>query len=175
MTTTAAPPTAATTPSGAPDPAPPETLADLHRRLGGIPLERIRCQPPPGTATEDDVLLRTHGEKRLFELVEGVLVEKTMGIYEARLAAVLVNLLERFLEQNDLGFVFGADATMRLRPRLVRIPDVSFISWERFPNRRLPAERVPHVVPDLAVEVLPDFQLPVREWFERAECGRGRG
>src|SRR5260370_38969695 len=43
---------------------------------------------------------------------------------------------------------------MRLRPRRVRLPDVSFVSWERFPNRRLPAERVPALVPDLAVEVI---------------------
>jgi hypothetical protein len=58
----------------------PETLADLHQRLGGVPLERIRCQPAPGTATET---------------VEGG-------------------------------------------------------------------------------EVLPGFSLPIREWFERAERGRGR-
>src|SRR5262249_56542082 len=101
MTTTASSPTPAAA-EAAPEPAPPETLADLHRRLGGIPLERIRCQPPPGTATEEDVLLRPNGEKRLFELVDGVLVEKAMGFYEARLASVLVYLLERFLEGRDL-------------------------------------------------------------------------
>src|SRR5207248_1808023 len=115
MTTTAAPPTAATALTATPDAAPPETLADLHRLLGSIPLERIRCQPPPGTATEDDVLLRPNGEKRLFELVDGVLVEKAMGYYESRLATVLGYLLERFLEGRDLGVVSGADATMRLR------------------------------------------------------------
>ena len=88
MTTTTTPSTPATPPPAEPDPAPPETLADLHQRLGGVPLERIRCQPPPGTATEADVLLRPNGEKRLFELVDGVLVEKPMGLHEARLAAV---------------------------------------------------------------------------------------
>ncbi len=36
--------------------APPETVADLLDRLGRIPPERIRMQPPPGTATEADVL-----------------------------------------------------------------------------------------------------------------------
>ena len=38
--------------------APPDikTLADLQRRLGGIPLERIWFHPAPGTATEKDVL-----------------------------------------------------------------------------------------------------------------------
>src|SRR5438876_486092 len=98
MSTTTVPPGRATTPPADPGTAPPETLADLHRRLGGIPLERIRCQPPPGTAKEEDVLLRPNGEKRLFELVDGVLVEKPMGFYESRLAAVLIYLLEGFLE-----------------------------------------------------------------------------
>jgi hypothetical protein len=34
-----------------------ETLADLHERLGRVPLYRIRCHPAPGTATEADVLV----------------------------------------------------------------------------------------------------------------------
>ena len=33
-----------------------ETFADLHRRLGEVPLDRIRMKPAPGTATEEDLL-----------------------------------------------------------------------------------------------------------------------
>lgn len=130
------------------------TLADLHERLGRIPLHRIRCHPAPGTAAEADVLVHFHGEKRLCELVDGVLVEKPMGYYESRLAICLGTLLENFLEAHDLGIVLGADATLRLAPGLVRLPDVSFVSWEHFPNRELPDEPIPDLVPDLAVEVL---------------------
>lgn len=36
----------------------------------------------------------------------------------------------------------------------MRLPDVAFVSWDRLPNRRIPDEPVPNVVPDLAVEVL---------------------
>src|SRR5437879_4543891 len=57
--------------------APPvlETLADLLEKLGDVPLDRIRLQPPPGTATEEDVIAaRNAPERRLCELVEGVLV-----------------------------------------------------------------------------------------------------
>ncbi|MCC2670294.1 MAG: hypothetical protein K0Q72_2765, partial [Armatimonadetes bacterium] len=50
--------------------------------------------------------------------------------------------------------VMGADATLRLAPGLVRLPDVSFVSWARFPDRELPAEPVPDLAPDLAVEIL---------------------
>jgi len=50
--------------------------------------------------------------------------------------------------------VTGPDGTMRLAPRLVRIPDVAFTAWERFPDRRLPQRPIPDLAPDLAVEVL---------------------
>lgn len=135
-------------------PATIETLADLHTRLGGIPLKRIRFHPAPGTATEADVLPTPHGEKRLLELVDGVLVEKPMGFYESLLASVLLQFLGPFLAEHDLGIALGADATLRLAPGLVRMPDVSFISWDRFPNRQLPAEPIPDLAPDLAVEVI---------------------
>src|ERR1043166_8948325 len=100
--------------------APPgiETIADLLDRLG-VPPQRIRMHPAPGTATEADVLMRPNGEKRLFELVDGVLVEKPMGYYESLLAGILVGFLRVFLEQQDLGFLLLPDATLRLAPGLV--------------------------------------------------------
>jgi Uma2 family endonuclease len=134
--------------------APAETLADLVARLGHVPLERIRLHPAPGTATEADVLVRPGDEKRLCELVDGVLVEKPVGYYESLLAALLIRFLGRFLDEHDLGFVLGPDATLRLAAGLVRLPDVSFVSWAHFPDRRLPREPIPDLVPDLAVEVL---------------------
>ena len=50
--------------------------------LGGIPLDRILFHPPPGTATEQDVIDQ-EARSRLCELVEGVLVEKAMGYLES--------------------------------------------------------------------------------------------
>lgn len=131
-----------------------ETLADPLDRLGDVPLERIRLHPPPGTATEADVLARPDGQKHLRELVDGVLVERTTGYYESLLAALLIGFLRRYLEDHDLGIVLGEAGPLRLAPGLVRIPDVSFIAWERFPDRRLPAEPIPMLAPDLAVEIL---------------------
>src|SRR6266545_2576136 len=96
-----------------------ETLRDLLDRLGDVPLERIRSCPAPGTATEADVLIRLHGEKRLCELVDGVLVEKPMGFYESLLAGVLIQLLWNFLAQHPLGIALPPDGTMRLAPGLV--------------------------------------------------------
>jgi Uma2 family endonuclease len=137
-------------------PAPPtfKTVADLLKQLGDIPPHRIRLHPAPGTATERDVEAIHDRENRLCELVDGVLVEKDMGFDEARFAVVLINLLGEYLREHDLGAVLGADGTMRLFPGLVRIPDVSFISWGRHPKRTGRRVAIPDLAPDLAVEVL---------------------
>ena len=129
------------------------TLADLLDRFGPIPAERIRTNPPPGTATEQDVIDIEERESRLCELVDGVLVEKTVGIYESYLAARLVQVLSDFVHEQGLGIVLGADGMMRLTPGLVRIPDTSFISWNQLPGRRVPRVAIADVAPDLAVEV----------------------
>jgi Uma2 family endonuclease len=138
----------------APAPAAFRTVAELLDQLGGVPPERVLMQPSPGDATEQDVIrLRDH-EKRLCELVDGVLVEKAPGLYESRVAVVLGHFLETFLDTRDLGVTYGADGTFRILPRLVRIPDLTFVSWDRLPGHELPSEPIPDLVPDLAVEVL---------------------
>ena len=138
-----------------------ETLADLLEQLGGIAPNRVRFRPALGTATEEDVLaIRNSAERRLCELVDGVLVEKAMGFRESVLAGVLFTILWSFVKPRNLGLVTGADGTMRLVPGLVRIPDVAFISWDRLPNRRMPSEPIPDLAPDLAVEVLSAGNTP---------------
>ncbi len=49
------------------------SLADLRRHLGGVPLQRIRLHPPPGTAAETDELAADGDEDRLCEFVDGML------------------------------------------------------------------------------------------------------
>ena len=62
------------------------TIADLLEQFGPIPASRIRHDPPPGTATEEDVVEIEAREDRLYELIDGVLLEKAVGYYEAYLA-----------------------------------------------------------------------------------------
>lgn len=146
----------ATLPGPAPAPAaaaPPETVAELLERLGDISPSRIRFQPPPGTATEQDVLA-AEARGRLCELVDGVLVEKPVSFYESRLAIVLGAIIERFAETNDLGIVLGEAGMMRPAPGLVRMPDVAFYAWTQFNNRLLPRGQILGRTPDLAVEIL---------------------
>jgi Uma2 family endonuclease len=130
------------------------TVADLLARFGPIPHRRVRQDPPPGAATEQDVLDIYEREKRLYELVDGVLVEKTMGIQQSFLAALLVRLLGDFAAARKLGFVLGADGMARLAPGLIRIPDVSFISWAQVPGRKVPRLPMLNFAPVLAVEAL---------------------
>src|SRR5581483_9530111 len=113
-------------------------LGDLLERLGNIPPRRVVLDPSPGKATEEDLLRLMRRTDRLYELVEGTLVEKAMGFKEGMLAGWLIRLFGRFLDAHDLGDVGGADTTMRLMPHLVRMPDVAVIRWEKLPGRQLP-------------------------------------
>lgn len=130
------------------------TLADLLEQLGDIPPERIRFLPPPGTATEKDVLEVHAREGRICELIDGVLVEKGMGFRESVLASALIEAIRGFVRPQNLGLVTGEAGMMRLAQGLVRIPDVAFISWSHLPGGRMPSEPIPALAPDLAVEVL---------------------
>ena len=109
------------------------SLVDLQHHLGGIALDRIRLFPPPGYATVQDVTDIQEREDRLYELTDGVLVEKTLGWYESLLAGLILTRLNVFLDAHDLGLALGADSALQILPDMVRILDVSFIRWERFP------------------------------------------
>lgn len=150
-----------------------ETVADLIHRLGGIPADRIRLKPAPGTATEDDVIRWLDGpNKRMFELIDGTLVEKAVGAKEALLALFVGARLLEWCEENDAGVALGPDGPFRLRLGLVRYPDISFISWDRLPGGEFPEDPVCRVVPDLAVEILSpsntaaEIELKLDHYFE---------
>ena len=131
-----------------------ENLAELLRDLGDVAPDRVRLDPVPGRATERD-LLRLHDRTgRLYELVDGVLVEKVMGTPESFLASRIGRLLGAYADAHDLGDVAGADAILRLLPGVVRLPDVLFVTWDRLPGRVYPSEQIADLVPDLSVEVI---------------------
>lgn len=132
-----------------------DTVAGLIHRLGDIPPERILLNPPPGLATEEDVIAyEGAGDKRLCELIDGVLVEKDMGFAESVIAAFIITRLSLHVSKHNLGVVSGSDSIHRLLPGRVRLPDVAFVAWNRFPNRKIPTEPVVGIAPNLAVEVI---------------------
>lgn len=116
----------------------------------GVPARRIRLHPPPGTATEEDVLR----VQPWCELIDGILVERVMGYYESRLALVLGYYIQDFLRLHDFGIVLGADGMMRLEIGQVRVPDVAFYSWSQFSERLLPIEKILSATPELSAEIL---------------------
>src|SRR5262245_37065909 len=91
------------------------TIADLVDQLGGVPISRVLLSPPPGTATEADVLrLLEARRKRICELIDGTLVEKTMGFSESMLANYIGEVLNGFVRPRNLGLVTTADGTIKL-------------------------------------------------------------
>jgi Uma2 family endonuclease len=127
-----------------------ERLADL----GNVPVCRVRCVPAPGTATIEDVIRLNESEGRLFELVDGTLVEKAMGWQESLLAGVIMQWLNNYLDQHRIGVATGPDGMTRLFSDTVRGPDVAFVAWSRLPGGRIPTDPIPNLVPNFVIEVL---------------------
>src|SRR5436309_2445886 len=69
-----------------------DTLADLLENLGDVSPERIPLRPPPGTATERDVIAaRKTPERWLFELADGVLILKPPGFAQSVLSGAVAH------------------------------------------------------------------------------------
>ena len=147
------------------------TVADLLKRLC-VPASRVRLDPPPGRATEADVLRLLDRHNIICELVDGVLVEKPMGFEESVVTCELTYVLMGFLRDHNLGILSGPDGTMKLTTGLLRIPDIAFFAWDSLPGRKRPNEPVPRLPLDLAIEVLSrgntraEMKRKVREYFD---------
>ena len=130
------------------------TASDVIAHFGDIPMVRIRTIPPPGDATEADVIEQHERHDRLCELIDGILVEKAMGWQEAELAIIIASLLRSFVAQHQLGKVFGPDGMFRFEPEQIRIPDIAFVSKNRFVAGPPKPSAFWELGCDLAVEVI---------------------
>ncbi len=136
-----------------------------------IPFHRILVHPTPGTATASDVTTIRRREGRLCELIDGTLVEKTMGSKESGLAAMLIYFLISFTEPRQLGRVLAPDAMIWFAPNQVRLPDVAFYPRERLPGGIIPDQAILDIIPDLVVEILSrgntkqEMDRKLREYF----------
>lgn len=145
------------------------TLEDLLNDLGGIGPSRVRLAAPVGGADEDSLLAPSG---RYCELVNGTLVEKAMGFFETYLATVLVQLIQRWSDYSQIGFVVAEGALTRLSDGLVRIPDVSFYRWDRIGSRTVPRDPICSLTPNLAVEIVSrsntraEMERKRQEYFE---------
>jgi Uma2 family endonuclease len=132
----------------------PVYVDELVAHVGDIPGSRIRLKPAPGTATESDLIHACDHENRLCELIDGVLVEKTVGAIESYLNLLLSQFLTQYVRDNNLGITLGPDGMLRYTKRKIYLPDISFISWSQSPIAEIKKQPIADLHPDLAIEVL---------------------
>ena len=115
-----------------------------------IPAESMTPVPPP------TALAPTIPDDMLYEVVDGQVVEKTMGASRLKLHRSSVEILVR-----SQGQIVWDGSSVRcsfvsiVGQDLQRRPDVAFVSHARWPyNRRVPDVPVWDMVPDLAIEVI---------------------
>ncbi len=129
------------------------TIDQIHERLGPVPAWRVRSWPPPGTATfKDAIACANRGE--LCELVDGILLEKTVGFWESVLAVRISSELRGRAAAGNHGIVAGADGPIELPEEQSRMPDATFVSWKQAPGGFDPTIPVPNLPPTIAVEVI---------------------
>ena len=135
------------------DPVAGLRIDQLIERFGSLPAWRVLNDPAPGTATFEDAI-DLLGRGHLCELIDGILLEKDVGLLEAEIAVNVSTAARNYLKRRKLGRVAGADGFLRLGPDQTRGPDTSIFCWKNLPGGRMPAGAVPAVPPTIAVEVI---------------------
>lgn len=130
------------------------TVADLGDLLLLFGKDRICLSPPPGSATEKDVANAKNQFGVHCELIDGTLVKKTMGFFEALIATRIAMYLDEFVRAHNLGIVVADGGLVRLSRKQVRVPDVAFFDWDRIGDTPVNELAVFPIAPNLAVEVL---------------------
>ncbi|MBL8131886.1 MAG: Uma2 family endonuclease [Anaerolineae bacterium] len=92
---------------------------------------------------------RPENRDRLFELIDGEVVEKVASFIPSRIAMRVGRFIGNWAD--PYGYVTGADGSYILSPDHEFMPDVGYISKERLAE---PPMREVRGAPDLAVEVL---------------------
>jgi hypothetical protein len=90
------------------------TLAERIAQLGGIPPDRVRLSPLPGTATEDDLIV---ARKPICELIDGALVDKPGYCYESVLTVEIASRILDVVHDARLGVVMGTSGLGQDRGR----------------------------------------------------------
>lgn len=107
----------------------------------------------------------------LYENVNGQRVEKPMSMREIRMANLLSRLIASTLGPNAPGEPF-VEVLYRLKPGLDRRPDVSYVTYERWPDKHVPETEAWDIIPSLAIEIVSknnkavEVQGKIEEYFE---------
>lgn len=107
-------------------------------------------------SAEELLNLPEHPDVR-YELSNGKLIEVAgTTIPHGLIVALALWLIDGYARERDLGVTLadGVAYLLRRNPDTVRIPNLSFIAWERVPATGFPEEGYWAGVPDLALEVV---------------------
>lgn len=106
-----------------------------------------------------------------YEIVYGEIKERSMpSPIHGRIQAEIAAELRNFVKANKLGVVY-TETHFEFAENLSRVPDVAFVSFERFPEDGEDKSSRWHIAPDLAVEVISptddyeDVQEKITEYF----------
>ncbi len=123
--------------------------------------------------TAEDLLTLPTGMGKRHELLAGEIREMSpSGWPHGIVVGRLHNRLGSFIEEHDLGLVFGAETGFLITrdPDTVRAPDFGFVAKRNIP-KEMPSEAFWPGPPDLAVEVLSpsdktgDVDEKIRAWL----------
>ncbi len=129
----------------------------------------IAVEKPQKKYTPEE--LPTITRDAIFELVDGELMEEPLSVESSWIGSRIGRILGNFsVAQNRLGWVFGTDCGYQCfgsAAMKVRKPDVSFVTREKFPERRFTGGYA-KFAPDLAVEA-----ISIHDTMERCcDCER---
>jgi Uma2 family endonuclease len=109
----------------------------------------------------------------LFEVVDGFVMRKTVGAAEVTLANLLNEFLIPALKESRFGKSFVERGVEFTSTGVKRRPDLSIVSFERWPRKkRIPEGDFVQVAPDLAVEVVSPHETSltttakIRDYFQ---------
>lgn len=108
----------------------------------------------PAVIEPEDLLRMPNGDR--YELIDGRLKEKLMGAESDEIGGLLLTQFNIFIRPKKLGRAYASQTGFQCfpgKPKLVRMPDTSFVSAGRLPNDRSPEGYI-KVAPDIAVEVI---------------------
>lgn len=118
-------------------------------------------KPMPDRKLSEEEFVAWCDEDKKAEWVDGrVVMMSPANTAHVRITTFLLSLIKIFVEDRDLGEVFGPELTTRLSPRIRRVPDLMFVAKERLPNVGPTHLEGP---PDLALEIVSPDSVE-RDW-----------
>lgn len=108
----------------------------------------------PAVLEPEELLAMPGGDH--YELIDGVPKEKSMGAESDEIGGLLLTQLNVFIRPKKLGRAYPSQTGFQCfpgKPKLVRMPDTSFVAAGRLPNDRTPEGYI-KVAPDIVAEVI---------------------